>query len=270
MAYVDNVLETISAVAGSGLGDVTLSGAVDATYRALGAADDGLSFEVTFVEPGTGTETRAGCVYTHSGRTLSRGTLLSSTTGSAITLTTAATVAVVVSAGTLGRFEAVTRQSGFKAYGNGTNTQSLTTGAGTTNITGSTGALRTVDYNVEGDYDATTGIFFPTEPGVWLIGASAVIGAIGSGKFMAVYIGHSTDGTTWSDAGQNTAIAWRGSSSASPLNIGGSGAAVFTANGTTDRWRVRVFHDDAGTPVLPAAAANRTWAMFWATYLGVV
>jgi hypothetical protein len=101
MAYVDNVLETISAVAGSGLGDVTLSGAVDATYRALGAADDGLSFEVTFVEPGTGTETRAGCVYTHSGRTLSRGTLLSSTTGSAITLTTAATAAVVVSAASL-------------------------------------------------------------------------------------------------------------------------------------------------------------------------
>jgi plastocyanin len=101
MAYVDNVLETISAVADSGLGDVTLSGAVDANARELGAADDGKSFEVTFEEPGTGTETRAGCVYTHSGRTLTRGTLLSSTTGSAITLTTAATVAGVVSAASL-------------------------------------------------------------------------------------------------------------------------------------------------------------------------
>ena len=160
--------------------------------------------------------------------------------------------------------------SGFSARADGTNTQNLTTGTGTTLISGSSGALRTVDYNINSYFNTTSGIFFPTEQGLWLIGASAVIDSMNDGKYMAVYIGHSTDGSTWSDAGAKAGIAWRGASSAASLQIGGSGSFLVESNGSTDRWSLRIFHNDAGTPKVPGTAANIGWCRFWAKRLGSI
>jgi len=74
-------------------------------YRTFGASDDGLSFDVSIVD-GTAWEIRTGCVYTHAGTSLARGTLEDSSTGSAITLTSAAVVTVTMSAGLGNQIEA--------------------------------------------------------------------------------------------------------------------------------------------------------------------
>ena len=72
-------------------GDVVARAATSAARRTFTAAEDGKSFEPTF-EDGNNWEVRTGCVYTHSTATLTRGTLVDSSTGSAIALTSAATV----------------------------------------------------------------------------------------------------------------------------------------------------------------------------------
>ncbi len=82
---------TISAVASSGLGAFTISTA-SSGYRSFVAGDDGLTFDGVLITEGTAWEVRDGCVYTHSGTSLSRGTLMDSSTGSAIAFTSAAVV----------------------------------------------------------------------------------------------------------------------------------------------------------------------------------
>lgn len=97
---------TISAVASAGLGALTISTA-SSGYRTFGAGDDGLTFDGISIVEGTAWEVRDGCVYTHSGTSLSRGTLQDSSTGSAITFTSAAVVSQNPSAGLAGRIEQV-------------------------------------------------------------------------------------------------------------------------------------------------------------------
>lgn len=95
-AYKNRLVCTVSAVASAGLGAFTVSTA-QSGYVTFAAGDDGLSFDVVAVE-GTAWEVRTGCVYTHSGTSLSRGTLEASSTGSAIALTAAAVLTVTASA----------------------------------------------------------------------------------------------------------------------------------------------------------------------------
>jgi len=77
-------------------GALTIAAAASG-YRTFGAADDGLSFDVSIID-GTAWEIRTGCVYTHSGTSLSRGTLEDSSTGSAIALTSSAVLTVTMTA----------------------------------------------------------------------------------------------------------------------------------------------------------------------------
>lgn len=88
---------TVSSVASAGLGTLTLGSTV-ADYLAFEAGDDGLTFTVTITETGVGQEVNTGCTYTHSGTTLTRGTLEKSTTGAAIAFSSAAIVSVTASA----------------------------------------------------------------------------------------------------------------------------------------------------------------------------
>jgi len=92
----NRLVTTISNTPG-GAGALTISTA-QSGYRTFTAADDGLSFDVSIVD-GTAWEIRTGCVYTHAGTSLSRGTLEDSSTGSAITLTSAAVVTDSLTAG---------------------------------------------------------------------------------------------------------------------------------------------------------------------------
>lgn len=203
--------------------------------------------------------------------TLTRTTLLDSSTGSAIDWSTGGDVTVFVtpSGSFLSNIDNI-NTLGFSALADGTNTQNMSTGTGTTTVTGgASGALKTLLWNVGGYFTQSTGVFFPSKAGKWLIGGTAVIDSVNDGKFLAVYVSHSIDGISYNVTDDKTGILWRGASSAAGLVLGGSGAIVVEANGTTDRWVLQVFHNDAGTPKLPGNAANRSWCRFWAKYLGV-
>ncbi len=96
----------VSAVASSGLGAFTVGAAVSG-FKTLGASNDGQRFDGVLIVEGSAWEVRSGCVYTHSGTSLSRGTLEDSSTGSAIAFTAAAVVGVSLSAGEISRLQAV-------------------------------------------------------------------------------------------------------------------------------------------------------------------
>ncbi len=76
----------------SGTGTVTV-GSVESGYQGFAAGDDGKYFDVV-IEDGTAWEVARECLYTHSGTTLTRGTLEASSTGSAISLSGSAKVYV--------------------------------------------------------------------------------------------------------------------------------------------------------------------------------
>jgi len=73
------------ASATTGTGTQTL-GATESGYQGFAAGDDGKYFDVV-IEDGTAWEVARDCLYTHSGTTLSRGTLEASSTGSVLSLT---------------------------------------------------------------------------------------------------------------------------------------------------------------------------------------
>lgn len=79
-----------------GTGTITL-GSASSGFQALASGDNGKTFDVVIVD-GTAWEVARECTYTHSGTTLTRGTLEESSTGSAISLTSAAIVTVSPSA----------------------------------------------------------------------------------------------------------------------------------------------------------------------------
>lgn len=76
-----------------GTGNIAVGAAVSGPYRTLGAAQDGMTFDVAITD-GNAWEVRTGCVYTHGTTTLTRGTLEDSSTGSAISLSASAQVMV--------------------------------------------------------------------------------------------------------------------------------------------------------------------------------
>lgn len=81
-----------------GTGTITLGSAVSG-YQSLAAAYGANTTVDVSITDGTAWEVARGCTYTHSGTTLTRGTLEESSTGSALSLTSAAVVTVTATAG---------------------------------------------------------------------------------------------------------------------------------------------------------------------------
>jgi hypothetical protein len=96
--YVNRLQCAISNTPGT-TGAFTVAAATSGR-RTFGAAQNAQTFTV-LVKEGTAWEVRNGCTYTHSGTSLSRGTLEDSSTGSAINFTSAAIVTVTLSRGGL-------------------------------------------------------------------------------------------------------------------------------------------------------------------------
>ena len=113
----------ITSVAGSGTGTITL-GSAESGFRTFASGDDGKTFSCLFLE-GTNWEVATGCLYTHSGTTLTRGTLEASSSGSAITLTSAGKVSVIAPASLGNRVEEAVESIGVACSDE---TTALTTG----------------------------------------------------------------------------------------------------------------------------------------------
>lgn len=95
--YIDRLSTTISNTPSTS-GNFTLSTAV-ANYITLGSGQDQLYFDVLVFDSSIpGWEIRTQCQYTNSTTTLTRGTLVTSSTGSAINFTSAAIVSGVLTA----------------------------------------------------------------------------------------------------------------------------------------------------------------------------
>jgi hypothetical protein len=92
--HINRIKQAITGTPGTGT--VTL-GAAAAGFKALGASQNAQTFSVLFSE-GSAWEIATGCTYTHSGTTLTRGTLEDSSTGSRISLTSAAVARVILPA----------------------------------------------------------------------------------------------------------------------------------------------------------------------------
>lgn len=84
--HVDNLKVAVSGTPGTGTATI---GSAASGCRGFVAGDNGKTFSGRWTD-GTAWETASGCLYTHSGATLTRGTRLDSSTGSSLSLTSAA------------------------------------------------------------------------------------------------------------------------------------------------------------------------------------
>jgi len=108
--HVNRLQCTVSSVGGSPE-VITVSTAVTG-FRTFESGDSGKTFSCLFIE-GSAWEVATGCLYTHSGTTLTRGSREASSTGSAITLTSAAIVSVIAPASLGNEAEFAVREIAF-------------------------------------------------------------------------------------------------------------------------------------------------------------
>ena len=102
ISHANNVSMTVSGTPGTGT--ITL-GSASSGARSFASAYGANATVDVFITDGTAWEVARNCTYTHSGTTLSRGTLESSSTGSAVSLTSAAVVRVAATANWGNRLE---------------------------------------------------------------------------------------------------------------------------------------------------------------------
>lgn len=93
--HANNVANAVSGTPGTGT--ITLGSAVSGAQSFASAYGGNATVDV-FITDGTAWEVARNCTYTHSGTTLSRGTLEASSTGAPLSLTSAAVVRVAASA----------------------------------------------------------------------------------------------------------------------------------------------------------------------------
>ncbi len=90
-----------------GTGTITLN-AAQSGYQSLASAYGGNATVDVVITDGTAWEVARDCTYTHSGTTLTRGTLEASSTGSALSLTSAAIVSVTLTAARVSQLDLLT------------------------------------------------------------------------------------------------------------------------------------------------------------------
>ena len=256
---------TVSAVAAAGLGDFIISTA-SSGFRTFVSGDNALTFDCLITE-GTSWEVRTGCTYTHSGTTLSRGTLEDSSTGSAITFTTAAIVSQIPTAAWGNEVNDVSHDGGYVyARNDGTNTQSLTDGA-FNRIRGnadspSNGALRTEVTDQRGWWDAGIARFQPTIAGYYLInvGCQTAIAAATSNTathITAIYLNGAVH--TWGARAETIATS---------VYAGGMATTLLYLNGSSDYVEPYVFSLHSGTTPTGTIRALAHGTYFQARFLG--
>jgi len=245
-------------------GSLIIASAI-AGYRTFGAADDGLSFDVSIVD-GTAWEIRTGCVYTHAGASLSRGTLEDSSTGSAIALTSAAVLTVTATAGRANAGQAVLVHADRSAnYGffvkSGVNTQqTLADNAWTALRGGAVGSLVVIESNVGPVWSADDQGRFTPPAGRWLVGGCCTVANVISGQ--RVMLGIRLNGA----AGNPHKLLSRSGAASSTNYVGLSGVTVVEANGT-DYFHLVCFVDGSGTHL---TSETEGYTYFWGQYLGPV
>ena len=127
--HANRVKMTVTSVASAGTGDITLN-AASTGYRSFATAYSNANATVDIlITEGTSWEIARNCTYTHSGTTLSRGTLENSSTGGAVVFTSAAVVSVIATA----------------AFGNNAALNHVAASPTTAGVTGVVGTMHLLD-----------------------------------------------------------------------------------------------------------------------------
>ena len=242
-------------------GNLTVSTAVDALHVTLGSGDDAGVFTCRIFEAAVGSEIRTGCTYTHGTTTLTRGTLESSTTGSALNFTSAAKVQIVSSAADYSQFDRLLDLGAARAKGTGTN-QTLSSVSTFTRVT-----CLTEEFDKSGYWDDTNKVYRPTLPGRYLIVGQLSCNGIGDGKRMILRVGvDPAGGASLSSSNAQSFDLFRGYSSVAGGFVGGAGCAVIEADGTASFGLLAWQDSDAAVVVV----ADSFLCNFHAFYLGPI
>lgn len=242
------------ASATTGTGTLTL-GAAESGYQGFAAGDDGKYFDVV-IEDGTAWEVARGCLYTHSGTTLTRGTREDSSTGAVLSLTGAAKV-YVTSTAYRNTITARLANIGYVFVRNPNGSSQSIPSSTVTKLT-----LMTEEVNDNlGWWDSTNHKFTPTIPGIY-----EVIGFVryeGTGfpadKSMFVRLRKNTTGDIFDGPAGTT-------SSLNQKIVSSNIAVCVPMNGTTDFIEMFAFQTDTSARSTESTAAGRVY--FQAAYIG--
>lgn len=229
------------ATATTGTGTMTL-GAAESGYAAFAAGDNGKSFDIVIID-GTAWEVARECLYTHSGTTLTRGTLESSSTGSAISLSGSAKVYVT---NTAERINRAINRGAVIVRNDGSATQSIASAT----YTKVTTALATEEVDQNGWWDHAASKFLPTVGGVFEIHCGVTLG------------GTLTDGSTVICViyknGSAYVHAFRGFAAIATATLTAAGSVLVSLNGSTDYIEMYAYQS-TGSSVSTVAGAERVF-----------
>jgi hypothetical protein len=229
--HANRVKMTVTSVASTGLGAITLN-AASTGFRSFATAYSNANATVDIlITEGTAWEIARNCTYTHSGTTVSRGTLESSSTGSAVVFTSAAVVSVIATA----------------AFGNAVEKQldrviTTVTTDGSTALTVTAAQankitnINTVVSNPSSWWDNTNKKFTPLRAGKYVLSAGSQL-VQSAQHTVSIY--------------KNGSQTLTGANFAPPS--GGYGVStvigIIEANGSTDYFEVYAFSGTGGTTV---------------------
>lgn len=247
--YRNNVAMSVSGTPGTGT--ITLGSAVTGAQSFFAAFGSGTWTVDVFITDGNAWEVARNCTYNGGNPgTLTRGTLEASSTGSVLSLTSAAVVRVAMTANTANLLEQqMDLGVVFVGNANGTSQGSLTNN-GFTKIAA---ALDTVNSDPNGWWSVSNKRFQPTRAGQYQISCACQLTGFVSGQIYqaAIYKNGSAVrfGQTGADAGMTMAV-----------------EAVVSLNGSSDYVELYVYISNSSGVSTLGSSANRT--TFGATYQG--
>lgn len=255
----NNVANAVSGTPGTGT--ITLASAVTGSQSFATAYGANATVDV-FITDGTAWEVARNCTYTHSGTTLSRGTLEASSTGSAISLTSAAVVrcAMPASTGTaldlqLARGTVIVRNDG-----------STTTSLSASTFTKMT-SINSEELDSLGWWDNANAKFLPTRAGNYLCVMGIQINmniapVLTTAATVSVIASFRKNGSDYTHAARGWVTQ---DSTLAAKNVGVSGSSIISFNGSSDYVEPFGWQNDSSSRSSLAGAERQ---FFMATYLG--
>lgn len=247
--HKNRVKMTVSGTPGTGT--VTL-GSASSGYQSFATAYGGNATVDILIEEGTAWEVCRDCTYTNSGTTVTRGTLEASSTGSAVSFTSAAVVSVIATAGFGNDLEKQIARGVVIVRNDGSTTTSLSASTFT-----KLACINSEEYDPNGWWDNSNQKFQPTRAGRYLIVAGSQLTMAGGPGVIASYLLVAyKNGTSFA----HLARGWISGSG----NVGVSGACITDLNGSSDYIEPYGWQNDSASRSTVAGADRQ---FFMASYL---
>ena len=238
--YRNNVANEVSGTPGTGT--ITLGAAVTGAQSFSAAYGANATVDV-FITDGAAWEVARNCTYTHSGTTLTRGTLEASSTGSALSLTSAAVVRVALPAEVANALDRQISKGCVIVTADGSTTQSI---AATTFTKVST-VLTTVLQDQKSWWDTSNKRFTPQRAGLYSVSGGVSIAIVDANATVIVLL--------YKNGAENRML-FRGYSSDANSTNQVSGTALVELNGSTDYIELYCYHSSAAAKSTEAIAGR--------------